>query len=131
MKKYNFIGLKEQTIFGVKNPLLYIQGSIYLKNYDFLVYADGEEIQTDIMQLGDMNSFLLQAKLPATAKKIKVFVKSEGKLYPISSLKNNIFGRLFRKIKSLIKKIICNLFLILGWFLKNSKDSWTFIFKTS
>lgn len=124
MKKYNFIGLKEQTIFGVKNPLLYIQGSIYLKNYDFLVYADGEEIQTDIMQLGDMNSFLLQAKLPATAKKIKVFVKSEGKLYPISSLKNNIFGRLFRKIKSLIKKILVKIKILFRTIYKGIKFLW-------
>lgn len=124
MKKYNFIGIKEQTIFGVKNPLLYIQGTINLQDYDFLVYADGEEISINITQLGDMNNFLLQAKLPTTAKKIKVFIKSEKKLYLISSLRNNFFGRLYRKLKSLLKKIIAKIKITLKTIYRGIKFLW-------
>ncbi|MDD3453389.1 MAG: glycosyltransferase family 2 protein [Bacilli bacterium] len=124
MKKYDFIGIKEQTIYGVKNPLLHIQGTIKLEHYDFIVYADTEEIKFELTMLGEKDNFLLTAKLPNKTKNVKVFIKYDDKLKLISSLNNKLLGRLYRKIKTTARRIYLKIKLAIIMIFRGIKFLW-------
>lgn len=113
MKK-NEIEINEKNIFGVKNSKLCISGTTRLQDYDFVIYADKKQIEFELMVLDDKGSFVLQAKLPPSSKKVKVFIKYANKEKLICSLNNNLIGRFYRKIKSVLKVFFtkCKVLLI-------------------
>lgn len=123
MKKNN-IEIKEKNIFGIKNPMLHIKGIIKLQDYDFIVYSDKKQVDFELMILGDKEDFLLQAKLPVSSKKIKVFLKSNNNNVLICSLNNNLIGRIYRKIKSVLKIFFTKCKILLITIYKGIKFLW-------
>ena len=103
--KYDFIGLEEQVINGVKCPMLTLVGTITRKNYKFKVMADEEEIEYFLDELGEKNRFTLMAPFNRKVKRIEVYVIIGKKEYQVCSLKNNLKGRIYRKVSSILNKI--------------------------
>lgn len=107
MKQYDFIGIQEQGIFGINNPMLTIKATVEKKDYKIKIMADAEEIKEyELINLGDNKSFVLQAKIPKKAKKVETFIILGKKEYKISDLKNNTVIRVNHKVKGILKKII-------------------------
>ncbi|MDD3341910.1 MAG: glycosyltransferase [Bacilli bacterium] len=115
MNKYKFIGLKEQAIYGIKNPQLSVVGTMRTEDYKFEVTVDSKEIEFEYIGL-DGDDFVLRADLPKSAKEVKVYVITKEDKYCVVSIKNNWAGRIYRKIIKTIRKILIKikvLFLIL------------------
>lgn len=116
MKKYDFIGLKLQTIYGVKNPQLYVVGTLKIDNPQFQVLIDEKELEFELIEL-DQNDFILKADLPTNAKDVKVYLLKDGKKYCVVNITNKLMGRLARKIKATIRRIISKIkvfFIVIG-----------------
>lgn len=109
MKKVDFIGIDEQTIYGVKNPLLHVHGKILKDEYEIEVHADNKIIEYQNILMGEKNMFMIESLLPRKTKIVKVYVIADGKKYLICKLQNRLVGRILRKLKSIaysrIKKI--------------------------
>ena len=112
--KYDFLGIKQQGIYGINNPILIIQFSINEDDFTLEVKADGKDIEYECLTLNGTTDFLLQAKLTKEMKKIEVYckVKDKNKVL-IASLKNTLFLRIRKKITTIIKKVIAKIKLIL------------------
>lgn len=104
--KYKFIGISVQTINGIKNPMLTLSGNIKKKNYKFKVLADGKERQHSLMRISKKGDFVLTSILDRNAHNIKVYCLCDNKEYLISDLKNRYLGRIYRKVKLIIKNFI-------------------------
>ena len=73
MQIYDFIGIKRQSITGIKNPLLTIEGTCSKKNVSFIVLEDGEEVPHTMFNAQEKDGFGLKAPLNVDSKYIKVY----------------------------------------------------------
>ena len=44
MKKYDFIGVQEQGIHGINNPMFYLKATVEIKEYEIEILMDGIKI---------------------------------------------------------------------------------------
>lgn len=102
--KYDFIGLRTQTINGVKNPMLTLVGTITEEKYKFIVLADGKEIDYSIDVVDRQGNFAIFAPFDNSVKVIEVFVKIGNKKYFISRLENVTIIKIYKKIMNYIYK---------------------------
>lgn len=102
--KYKFIGIRMQTINGVKNPMLTVSGTIKKKKYKFKVLADGKEIPHSLMVISKRGDFVLTSLIDQNVKSVKVYCLCDEKEYLICDLKNRYLGRIYRKFKLVIKR---------------------------
>ena len=87
MHKYNFVGINIQRIDGVINPILTVQGIIDKKKFKFIVEADGENIEYNLLNLSENGDFNLTAPLKKDNKLITVFVVVDNKKYELFTMK--------------------------------------------
>lgn len=104
MKRYDFVGIKTQSIYGIRNPNLVVVGTTEKPNCDFKVIADGKEIPFTLNRLED-NGFSINAKLNKNDKVIKVIMIVGKDKYTIVDINNKLSGRIKRKISSVLKKV--------------------------
>lgn len=104
--KYDFIGIKEQGIYGINKPKLIIKATIEIDNYDIIVEVDGVEQNFECMSLADNKTIIIETELDKKSKRIKVFVATKKNKYQICSLKNNIVLRFIKKFKGIEKKVL-------------------------
>ena len=104
MKRYDFIGISEQTITGINNPMLTLSATVELIDYHLEIYC-GKEKVTDykITPLGDNKTFILTAALPNN-KRVKVYVVTKKDRYEICDLSNSKLSRMKHKIVPIIKQ---------------------------
>lgn len=124
MHKYNFIGINIQRIDGVINPILTVQGIIDKKKFKFIVEADGENIEYNLLNLSENGDFNLTAPLKKDNKLITVFVVVDNKKYELFTMKNSKLRRLKNKIKYKLKSILTTLKVIFVTLGKGIKFFW-------
>lgn len=106
MKKYDFIGIKEQGIFGVKNPMFILKATVEKKNYLIKILVDGKEIKDYVLlNLDDNKTFVIQAQIDKDSKNIEVYIIIGEKEYKICDLRNCLRIRINHKIKGILRKI--------------------------
>lgn len=104
--KYDFIGLETQVINGIKHPNLTLIGCITEDKYKFIVLADGEEIDYSINLVDRQGGFIINAPFSNQVKKIDVYVKIGNKKYLISTLKNSIIAKTYRKFAGIFSRVL-------------------------
>lgn len=124
MHKYNFVGINIQRIDGVINPILTVQGIIDKKKFKFIVEADGENIEYNLLNLSENGDFNLTAPLKKDNKLITVFVVVDNKKYELFTMKNSKLRRLKNKIKYKLKSILTTLKVIFVTLGKGIKFFW-------
>ena len=123
--KYDFLGIKQQGIYGINNPILIIQFSITEDDFVLEVKADGKNIEYECLTLNGTTDFLLQAKLTKEMKRIEVYCKLKDKdKVLMASFKNTLFLRSRKKITTILKKVIAKIKLILYVLGKGIKFLW-------
>lgn len=105
MKKYDFVGIDEQGIFGINHPMFIMKATIDLKDYEIkLVIDDRESKDYDLINLGNNKTFIIQVKLPKESKKVKVYIVTDEKEYKICELNNTLISRIKHKIVGVLRK---------------------------
>ena len=104
--KYDFIGLETQVINGIKHPNLTLIGCITEDKYKFIVLADGKEIDYSINLVDRQGGFIINAPFSNQVKKIDVYVKIGNKKYLISTLKNSIIAKTYRKFAGSFSRVL-------------------------
>ncbi len=104
--KYDFIGLRSQSINGVKNPMLTLVGTITERNYKFIVLADGKEIDYTLDIVNNVGDFALFSTFDNSVKVIEVFIEIDNKKYFISRLENISIIKAYKKIVNYIKNFL-------------------------
>ncbi len=115
--KYDFIGIKEAIITGVKNPKLTLIGTITKEEYKFRVCVDDKEIEYECVNQQELSSFCITSVLPSHSKRIKVYLVVGKDEYLVYEMKTNLIKRLIKKIGSSIKKMgkkIIHVFHVFG-----------------
>ena len=105
MQIYDFIGIKRQSITGVKNPLLTIEGTCSKKDVSFIVLEDGEEIEYSRYAIAEKDGFGIRTPLSIDSKYIKVYAISGDKRYLIFSSKMSMFNRICHKLETMVTSI--------------------------
>ena len=103
--KYDFIGLRSQTINGVKNPMLTLVGTVTEKKYKFIVLADGKEINYTLDVINNDGDFALFAPFDNSVRVIEVFIEINKKKYFISRLENITIIKAYKKVMQCIYKV--------------------------
>jgi hypothetical protein len=113
MQIYDFIGITKQSITGIKNPTLNIEGTCTKEKASFVVLEDGEEIDFVKYDTKEENGFGIKAHLKIDSKYIKVYVLDGNKRLLIFSSKMSVLNRIAFKVE-----IICvNIYIgILAFF---------------
>lgn len=126
MSKNDFIGVKEQGIYGVKNAQLILKAIIKKENYKVIVEADNKEIEYEIFSLGEKESFALTANLPKKSKNINVYIEDEetGLKDEICSLKNRVMTRIWHKLLEIIKRTVAKFKKLFYVLYKGIKFMW-------
>ena len=70
--KYDFIGIEEAYVTGIKNSMFVIRGTINRKKYKFKILVDNTEIK-DYEFFVDNDHFNIKVKLKSNDRVIKVF----------------------------------------------------------
>ena len=116
MQIYDFIGIKRQSITGIKNPLLTIEGTCSKKNVSFIVLEDGEEVEHTLFNVAEKDGFGIKAPLRVDSKYIKVYAIDGDKRLLIFNSKMNVFNRVAHRFEmfvsdaySLLKAILVTL----------------------
>ena len=123
--KYDFLGIKQQGIYGINNPILIIQFSITEDDFVLEVKADGKNIEYECLTLNGTTDFLLQAKLTKEMKRIEVYCKLKDKdKVLMASFKNTLFLRSRKKITTILKKVIAKMKLIFYVLVKGTRFLW-------
>ena len=105
MQIYDFIGINKQSIIGIKNPVLTIEGICNKENATFIVMADGDEIPFELYKLKEENSFGLRAPLNVYSKYIKAYVIDGDRRLLIFTSKMNVFNRIGLKIEIMTSEL--------------------------
>lgn len=115
MDKHKNITILNKGMYGIKKPLLIIEG-ISKKEKMFIIKEDSKEIESDTLYIDGKNEFVIKANLSPNSKKIEVFLIENNKELLVVKLRNNIFLRISLKMKGILKKILskikCFLYLI-------------------
>ena len=123
--KYDFLGIKQQGIYGINKPILIIQFSITEDDFVLEVKADGKNIEYECLTLNGTTDFLLQAKLTKEMKRIEVYCKLKDKdKVLMASFKNTLFLRSRKKITTILKKVIAKMKLIFYVLVKGTRFLW-------
>ena len=61
MKKYDFIGIEEANIYGIKNPCLIVSGTVSRDDAVFELYVDDKKVEFDIFE--NDNHFTIKKQL--------------------------------------------------------------------
>lgn len=123
MLKYDFVGLKMQTISGVKNPMLTLVGTKNLE-MDFEITADGKKLEFSYDTLPSSDDFCIRAIIPFKAKFVKVYVIVDGKRNLILDRKMSIISRIKHKVWSEVKGILIFLRAVFVTLFKGIKFFW-------
>lgn len=105
MQIYDFIGISKQSIIGIKNPGLVIEGVCLKKDATFVVIADGDEIPFLLYDTGEENGFGISAPLSTDMKYIKAYVIDGNRRLLIFSSKMSVFNRIGLKVEILVGNI--------------------------
>jgi glycosyltransferase involved in cell wall biosynthesis len=125
MDKYDFIGVKEQGIYGINNPQLIIKSTINFKKFEIQLFFDDKKIDDyDCIFLGDNKTFLLKSRIPISCKRIKVYIKHNNDVYKICDLKNSLFIRIKHKIVGDFKKIFSKIKIFFHVIYKGFRFLW-------
>lgn len=103
-KRLDFIGIDEDIIYGIKNPMLTISGTILEEDYMFELIVDGEKQDYNLVSVG--NHFTITTSLNKSAKLIRLFVEVDDKKYFVCARNNNTLSRIKMKLVALLKKVI-------------------------
>ncbi len=114
--KYDFIGIREQLINGIKNPMLTIVGTLEKKDCKFLVLADGKKIDYDIDIVNSNNDFALFAKIDNNVRYVEVYIIDGKNKYMISKLKNSTVRKVLRNLKHIIVNFFYKLWMYIKYF---------------
>ncbi len=105
MQIYDFIGISKQSIIGIKNPGLVIEGICLKKDATFIVMADGDEIPFLLYDTDEENGFGISAPLSTDMKYIKAYVVDGNRRLLIFSSKMSVFNRIGLKVEILVGNI--------------------------
>ncbi len=105
MEKYDFIGVKKAIITGVKNPKITVLGTITKKDYKFKVYSNLKEVPYDYIAQGEVTSFGISSNLPTNAKKVEIYLITDGEEYLIYEGSTSFLKRLVKRMINTIKNI--------------------------
>ena len=105
MQIYDFIGISKQSIIGIKNTGLVIEGICLKKDATFIVMADGDEIPFLLYDTGEENGFGISAPLSTDMKYIKAYVVDGNRRLLIFSSKMSVFNRIGLKVEILVGNI--------------------------
>lgn len=105
MQIYEFIGISKQSIIGIKNPILTIEGTCTKKDIVFSVVADGDEILFQLYETPEENGFGIKAPLSTDMKYIKVYAIDGSRRLLIFSSKMSVFNRIGLKVEIMVGNI--------------------------
>ena len=103
--QYDFIGIRDQKINGVKNPMVTIVGTISKTDFKFKVLADDKRIKHKLDMVNKKGDFVLFAPIDNKTKKVTVFVITKEGEQVISTLKNSLLRRSKVKAKDILKSV--------------------------
>ena len=105
MQIYEFIGITKQSIIGIKNPILTLEGTCSKDDVMFSVVADGDEILFQLYETDEENGFGIKAPLSTDMKYIKVYVMDGSRRLLIFSSKMSVFNRIGLKVEIMVGNI--------------------------
>ena len=99
MKKCDFVMLREESISGIRHPLLVLTGYIFREKFEISLLIDGKKINYDF-DFNKYNKFFsIVVPISFNSKIIEFYVESGKNKYLVSRLKNTFLGRITYKIK--------------------------------
>lgn len=116
-KKIKDIKVKFIGITGLNNPLFVFEGFLKDKDHEFEVYGDNKKIESNYNVLG--NHFVLNAEIPKTLKKIKLYDVTDSKELIYTVTNNYVTRILFRLQERLIflKRVLIKICKIIRYIL--------------
>lgn len=102
--KYDFLGIAEQKIVGIKNPKFLMKGTVLLKKPKFTVKVNDQvrKCETTIKK----DEFYIELLLEKKDKKIQVYVTSGKEKYLICETKNNLLRRVKHKLIEICRRVL-------------------------
>ncbi len=108
--KYEFVGLRTQTITGVKNPLLTLIGTKDDTVENIIITEDNIEIDYTEECEADENDFHIVAPLNCNSKMIRAYAVKNGERYLMMERKMSVIERGNHKIHWIIKSFFLRIF---------------------
>ena len=122
MKKYDFIGIEEANIYGIKNPCLIVSGTVLRNDAVFELYVDDKKVEFEIFENDD--HFTIKKQLKPTDKDIKLYVGGRSKNHLIISRKNKLFSRIKLKITKTLKAILSKIKIFVYVIYRGIRAAW-------
>jgi len=120
--QYSKIGIESVDINGLLNTSIIIKGTINLKNVNYKLLVNKNEIQFDLIKQGNIYNFYIKSILPKRIKLIEFFININNKDILIYETKNVYFKILTEKLR--IAKIYSNVKRTINIFVHGIKFLW-------
>ena len=106
MEKNDFVLLREESISGIRHPLLVLTGYIFKEEFDIVLLIDGKKFSYDF-DFNKYNKFFsIVTPIPNNSRVIEFYVVVGKEKYLVSRLNNSFLGRIVYKIKASFIKIL-------------------------
>jgi glycosyltransferase involved in cell wall biosynthesis len=93
------VGVQFCKLFGIKNPELFIMGSVNSNDFDLDVTEDGKKVEINIIPLSSKSDFCVEAPFNPKSKIIRFYVTIEGKRNLIIQVRNLKLFRVVNRMK--------------------------------